>query len=47
MNPQGNAASEQELAEYRAMLDAQMKRCLESIRNVRLPDDAEPFKPHE
>lgn len=42
-----NAPSEQELAEYRAMLDALMKRCLESILNVRLPDDAEPFKHDE
>ena len=41
------APSEQELAEYREMLAELMKRCLESIRNVRLPDDAEPFKHHE
>ena len=39
--------NEQELAEYRAMLADLMKRCLESIRNVRLPDDAEPFKHDE
>ena len=42
-----NAPSERELAEYQAMLAELMQRCLESIRAVKLPDDAEPFKSHE
>ena len=42
-----NAPTEREIAEYRATLTELMKRCLESIRAVKLPDDAEPFKSHE
>ncbi|HWI39720.1 MAG TPA: hypothetical protein VNU64_24970 [Burkholderiales bacterium] len=42
-----NAPTEREIAEYRAMLAELMQRCLESIRAVKLPDDAEPFKHDE
>jgi hypothetical protein len=36
--------SEQEVAEYRAALAELMARCLERIRSMQLPEDAEPLQ---
>jgi hypothetical protein len=39
-----NSPTEQQLVQYRAMLEELMQRCLDSIRAVELPDDAEPLE---
>lgn len=36
--------SEKDLAEYRAALAELMARCLERIRSMPLPDDAQPLQ---
>jgi hypothetical protein len=38
------APTEQEIAEYRAALEALMARCLERIRSVEIPQQVEPLQ---
>ena len=38
------APTEQEIADYRAALAELMKRCLERIRSMEIPADAQPLQ---